>query len=168
MSTRTATTTTAALEAESRRHLVSAVDQAMLLLIRRANLPRTHELFARRAGVSLERGAIVVLARLDEFGPIRPSELARILGVEPSTATRHVQDLHRRRLVDKHPDPSDGRSCVVEMTAEGRETLRRFRQARFDLFEEILADWDADAVAALARGLARFVDDLARLTDEPR
>jgi DNA-binding MarR family transcriptional regulator len=140
----------------------------MMLFVRRANLPRTHELFARRAGVALERGAIVVLARLDEFGPIRPSELARILGVEPSTATRHVQDLQRRRLVDKHPDPSDGRSCVVEMTDEGCDTLRRFRKARFDLFEEIVADWDDEAVAGLADGLARFVDELARLTDEPR
>jgi DNA-binding MarR family transcriptional regulator len=164
----TRTATTAALGDETRHQLVTSLDHAMLLLVRRANLPRTHELFARRAGVSLERGAIVVLARLDEFGPIRPSELARILGVEPSTATRHVQDLQRRRLVDKHPDPSDGRSCVVEMTAEGRETLRRFRHARFDLFDEIVADWDADAVAALASGLGRFVEDLARLTDDPR
>jgi DNA-binding MarR family transcriptional regulator len=159
-----ATTTSA----QTRADLVTAVDHAMLLLVRRSNLPRTHEFFARRAGVALERGAIIVLARLDEFGPVRPSELARLLGVEPSTATRHVQELHRRHLVDKRPDPTDGRSCVVEMTDEGRATLGRYRSARFELFEEIFAGWDIDGLASLATGLTRFVDDLARLTDEPR
>jgi DNA-binding MarR family transcriptional regulator len=159
-----ATTTAAATRAD----LVTAVDRAMMLLVRRSNLPRSHEFFARRAGVALERGAIIVLARLDEFGPIRPSELARLLGVEPSTATRHVQDLHRRHLVDKKPDPTDGRSCVVELTDDGRSTLGRYREARFELFEEIFAGWDLDALASLATGLSRFVEDLARLTDAPR
>ncbi len=140
----------------------------MLLFVRRSSLPRTHELFARRSGVSLERGALIVLARLDEFGPIRPSELARILSVEPSTATRHIQDLERRGLVDKHPDPSDGRSCVVDLTIEGRSALGRYRAARRELFEEILGDWDVDQLAALATGLDRFNNELARVTEEQR
>jgi DNA-binding MarR family transcriptional regulator len=79
-----------------------------------------------------------------------------------------VQELQRRGLVDKHADPSDGRSCVVEMTDEGRSTLRRFRQARFELFDEIVADWDEATVAALTDGLVRFVEGMARTTDGPR
>jgi DNA-binding MarR family transcriptional regulator len=158
--------TSAATEAHT--ELVASIEHALLLVVRRANLPRTHELFARKAGVNLERGALVVLARLDEFGSIRPSELARILGVEPSTATRHVQDLQRRQLVAKHPDPSDGRSCVVELTAEGRTTLGRYRAARLALFEEMFAGWDRAEMAGLADGLERFVDDLVRLTDTAR
>jgi DNA-binding MarR family transcriptional regulator len=162
------TTGTTTASRTDRHELVGALDQAMLLLVRRANLPRSHELLARRSGVNLERGAIIVLARLDEFGGIRPSELARLLGVEPSTATRHVQELQRRGLVEKHADPSDGRSCVVELTDEGRSTLRRFRQARFELFDEIVADWDEASVAALTDGLVRFVEGMARTTDGPR
>lgn len=146
---------------------VGEIDRILMLLVRRATLPRTHELVARAAGVNLERGALVVLARLDELGPIRPSELARILGVEPSTVTRHVQELCRRALVAKHPDPTDGRSCVVELNSDGRRALNRFRSSRRQALAEVLASWDGAEVNQLARSLDRLLTDLAGLTETP-
>jgi DNA-binding MarR family transcriptional regulator len=147
---------------------VGAIERSLLLLVRRMKLPRTHEVFAGRAGVNVEPGALIVLARLDELGPVRPSELARLLGVEPSTATRHVQDLDRRVLVTKQPDPTDGRSCVVELTDEGRRALNQFRAARRRMLEDLLASWDPDELDQLARGLEHLVDDLTRLTEPTR
>jgi DNA-binding MarR family transcriptional regulator len=145
--------------------LVSQIDAALIHLVRRASLPRTHDTFARASGVSIERGALIVLARLCDHGPIRPSELARLLSVEPSTVTRHVQDLGRRSLVAKHPDPTDGRSCVVELTPEGRRTLDRYRTARRRLLGDLLSDWAPDDLAHLATNLNRLVSDLARLSE---
>jgi DNA-binding MarR family transcriptional regulator len=145
--------------------LVEQIDAALIHLVRRASLPRTHDTFARESGVSIDRGALIVLARLCDLGPIRPSELARLLSVEPSTVTRHVQDLGRRSLVAKRPDPTDGRSCVIELTAEGRRTLERYRTVRRRMLAAVLSDWEPDELAHLATSLDRLVLDLDRLTE---
>jgi DNA-binding MarR family transcriptional regulator len=155
------------MAAHTRTDAMAEIDRAFLLLGRQATLPRTHELYARRAGIDLDRGAVLVLARLDDEGAIRPSDLARLIGVEPSTITRQVQDLARRALVTKQPDPSDGRSCVVQLTEAGHETLLRYRAARRQVLEQALASWDPDDLASFADGLDRFVTGFLGLADQP-
>jgi DNA-binding MarR family transcriptional regulator len=151
----------------TRTDAMSEIDRAFMVLGRRANLPRTHELYARRAGIDLERSAVLVLARLDDEGAIRPSDLARLVGVEPSTITRQVQDLERRALVSKRPDPSDGRSCVVQLTEAGHETLLRYRAARRQVLEQAMAAWDPDDLATFADGLDRFVEGFLGILEQP-
>ena len=67
------------------------------------------------------------LATIERHGPLTPSELAEIERVKRPTATRTLRVLEEAGLLDRAPDPADGRSCLVSVNAEGRERLRRLR-----------------------------------------
>lgn len=61
----------------------------------------------------------------------RPSqrELAEYLRLDPSQVVALVDDLQRRGLVSREPDPADRRANVVVATAEGEELFARARVA---------------------------------------
>lgn len=85
------------------------------------------------------------------FSPRPPtvSELAEAEQVRPPTISRLLKDLEAQRLIERLPDPDDGRVQRVRATDEGRRILREGRARR---------------VAALARDLDRLPPgDLATL-----
>ncbi len=67
------------------------------------------------------------LATVERHGPLTPSELAAIERVKRPTATRTLRVLAEAGLVERTPDPDDGRSTLVSLTPAGRERLRRLR-----------------------------------------
>jgi DNA-binding MarR family transcriptional regulator len=67
------------------------------------------------------------LATVERHGPLTPSELAEIERVKRPTATRTLRVLWEAGLVERTPDPADGRSALVSITGDGRERLRRLR-----------------------------------------
>jgi DNA-binding MarR family transcriptional regulator len=71
--------------------------------------------------------ATAALASIERHGPLTPSELARIEAVKRPTVTRTLGCLERDGLVDRTPDPADGRSSLVALNGAGRERLRRLR-----------------------------------------
>jgi DNA-binding MarR family transcriptional regulator len=89
------------------------------------------------------------LATIDRHGPLTPSELAAIERVKRPTVTRTLGCLDREGLIERTPDPADGRSALVSVNAAGRERLRRLRGRKN---------------AYLARRMKRFSDaDVATL-----
>ncbi|MBA4084562.1 MAG: MarR family transcriptional regulator [Kytococcus sp.] len=83
-----------------------------------------------------------VLARL-EGGPLTPRALADVEKVSAPSMTRTVGCLVDDGLVERHDDPQDGRRVLLELTAEGRETLERTRRRR--------DRWMSERVAELTR-----------------
>ncbi|MGI8305635.1 MarR family winged helix-turn-helix transcriptional regulator [Saccharopolyspora hattusasensis] len=71
-----------------------------------------------------------VLARLDKDGAASASELAAAERVRPQSMATIVAALGRAELVDRHPDPDDGRRQLVTLTELGRERRAGSRQAR--------------------------------------
>jgi DNA-binding MarR family transcriptional regulator len=71
--------------------------------------------------------AAAALATVERHGPLTPSELAAIERVQRPTATRTLRVLTEAGLVERAPDPEDGRSALVSITAAGRDRLRRLR-----------------------------------------
>jgi DNA-binding MarR family transcriptional regulator len=67
------------------------------------------------------------LATVERHGPLTPSELAEIERVKRPTATRTLRVLGEAGLVERAPDPDDGRSALLSITAAGRDRLRRLR-----------------------------------------
>lgn len=145
---------------------VEELERALTVLFRRGNQPRTHERLVARAGISLDRSSYAVLARVDEAGRVRVSELADMLGVDISTASRQVHAVASDGLLVRHPDPRDGRVTILEIAPAGRAALRRIRSARLQRIGELVEGWSARDRAELARLLSRFVGQLEYL-DEP-
>jgi DNA-binding MarR family transcriptional regulator len=68
--------------------------------------------------------------------------------------------LEESRLVEKLPNPADGRSQLISITAEGQAELSRSREARTQriaaLIEERLSDQERQALQTAIRVLDRL------------
>lgn len=71
-----------------------------------------------------------VLATLDRHGPMSMSRLAEHEAIAKPSATGIVGRLIERGLVDRKPDPADGRSSIVEVTPEGVDAIEERRRER--------------------------------------
>src|SRR5882757_3061929 len=71
--------------------------------------------------------SVAALATIERHGPLTPSEVADVERVKRPTMTRTLGCLEREELIDRMPDPADGRSALVSVNAAGRERLRRLR-----------------------------------------
>lgn len=146
------------------------LERSLTRLVRRAFLPTTGEATRRAAGVHLERATYSALVRTAELDGGRLSDIAALLGVEISTASRHLKRLVDAGYVAVAPDPDDARARRYTPTEQGRDALERVRRARRETLGRILDDWSAGDVETLARGLDRLLDALeaaeaARATD---
>jgi len=83
----------------------------------------------RRAALGGVAGGLVALAALDRLGPARVSQVADELQVDLSVASRQVAALHTAGYVRRVPDPQDGRSQKVKLTALESALCARPRSA---------------------------------------
>jgi DNA-binding MarR family transcriptional regulator len=78
---------------------------------------------AQRAGV-LTLNQVAVLGRIAVQGPITPREVAAQMRMTPQSLTRPLAALEGRGLVQRTPDPADGRGSLLAVTPAGRTALR--------------------------------------------
>src|SRR5690606_41241441 len=60
-----------------------------------------------------------VAAGVEGVEGVRPRDLARTEGLDPSTMSRRLASLTARGLIHREPDPDDGRAQVLSLTEEG-------------------------------------------------
>ena len=91
------------------------------------------------------------LATIERHGPLTPSELAELERVKRPTVTRTLGCLEREGLIERTPDPADGRSSLVAVNAAGRERLRRLRGRKNAFLAKRMRGLPAEDVATLER-----------------
>jgi DNA-binding MarR family transcriptional regulator len=79
------------------------------------------------------------LARLDRGGPATASALARLEQISPQSMGATLGALEARRLVERRPDPGDGRRVVLSVTDAGLQVLRNRRSARTEQLARALS-----------------------------
>jgi len=109
---------------------------------------------------ALDRAAYVILRRLQADGPQNVSALAAALNLDGSTVTRQVTALQKDGLIERHPDPRDGRGTVIEATTLGLRQVEAVRAARRALYGTVLRDYSGDERRQLAATLERFIGAL--------
>jgi len=109
--------------------------------------------------------ATATLATIERHGPLTPSEAAEIERVKRPTMTRTLGHLEGEGLIERTPDPTDGRSSLVSVNAAGRERLRRLRGRKNAYLARRMRDLSADEVATLERA-AEILDRMRE--GEPR
>jgi DNA-binding MarR family transcriptional regulator len=70
------------------------------------------------------------LTRLDRDGPSTGADLARREQISPQSMGATLAGLERRGLVERSPDPRDGRRVVLALSTAGLEILRSKRNDR--------------------------------------
>jgi DNA-binding MarR family transcriptional regulator len=104
-------------------------------------------------------GDRLLLGRLAEGGPRRATDLAADTLLDLSTVSRQIRSLVERGLVERRPDPEDGRGALLSPTGSGLAAVEHYRAQRDQKLAEALAEWPAADRRDFARLLARFNDD---------
>ena len=102
-------------------------------------------------GLSLT--AATVLARLDEAGPQRVTDLATLELVAQPTMTALVGRLEARGLVERKRDAADKRVVSVALTPAGRAKLMELRSRRTDFLAGHMTGLGADELTRLRAAL---------------
>lgn len=134
--------------------------RAMAGLFRHGTLQRLHEQVSVAAGIDCERACFLVMRRVISEGPIRVTDLARDLGLDPSTISRHLRVIEGRGWVERRPDSVDRRATLVAATEEGQTIVARLETERRRLLAEVLAGWDDHDRELLFDLTERFAADL--------
>ena len=112
--------------------------------------------------VGLDQGQIDFLEALVLAGTARMRELAEMLRVDASTATRAVQRLVDRGLAERASDDRDARCVHVSAPDEGRALYDDIVASRRTGMLELLADLSPAEQAAIADGMETLVAALDR------
>jgi len=112
------------------------------------------------ANETIDVGALGMLGQLTECGPSRQATLADVSKLDPSTVSRHVSQLVKAGLVERRPDPEDGRAVQLAPTDAGLERIAAAKHRRVALVADALTDWDEDDIAQLTRLVTRLNDDI--------
>jgi DNA-binding MarR family transcriptional regulator len=138
---------------------VNAVEVADALLVSVGVLVRrVRQLPTDDALTMPERSA---LSRLDRDGPATSAELARAAQISPQSMGTTVATLTKRRLVQRNPDPNDGRRVVLSVTRDGLRLLRAKRSTRSQQLASALADEFTSAELKRLMAAAPLIDRLA-------
>ena len=131
-----------------------AVERQLGVLLRRARALSLSMM--REVHRELDPAAYGLLIGLYDCAPARPSELAGYFGVGKATISRQVKVLEGLGLVERRPDPDDGRAHLLALTGEGQRRLDSGRLARRERLDALLSTWPEEDVRVLATMLARF------------
>ncbi|MGH3585153.1 MAG: MarR family winged helix-turn-helix transcriptional regulator [Pseudonocardia sp.] len=103
------------------------------------------------------------LATVEQHGPLRLSELARLEAVTAPTMSRVLAALDDQGLVVRTPDPTDARGVHVVLSDAGAARLAEVRSHRTALVARRLARLDVEERRRIAAALpaleAMLVDD---------
>jgi DNA-binding MarR family transcriptional regulator len=91
------------------------------------------------------------LARLDRGGPTTPGALAKQEQISPQSMGATLGALEARGLIERAPDPDDGRRAVMSITGAGLDLLRSRRTAKVQQLSRALStEFTPDELTRLA------------------
>ncbi|MFE9411674.1 MarR family winged helix-turn-helix transcriptional regulator [Streptomyces sp. NPDC006704] len=142
---------------------LNASDVASALLASLSVLVRRVRQVPVEGGLTMpERTALAQLAR---SGPTISSALAREAQITAQSMGATLGGLRARGLVERRPDPDDGRRAVMSVTDAGHQALRDKRNARGELIARALTSGEftpaeLEQLAAAAPLLERLAQNI--------
>ena len=102
------------------------------------------------------------LARLDRGGPTTSGALARLEQISPQSMGATLAALEERGLVERQPDPQDGRRAVISVTDAGRQVMRDRRHESTERLASALSATFTQAELAQLLTAAPLLERLAQ------
>lgn len=142
-------------EQDSRRaeHL-RALEQEVGVLIRRVR--RVIGERSRAVHPQLQPASYLMLGYLASEGPLRASAMAEVFDIDKGAISRQVTHLEDLGLVERTPDPEDGRASLVSASAEAVRRLDAVAADRRRWLSEQLGDWSEQQLGDFAAELGRY------------
>lgn len=148
---------------DSEAGAIGTIEIELLTLVRHLEtLGRRSSLYAQ-----VDRAGYLMLRTLERMGSVPTTVLATALGLDASTVTRQATALVAGGFVVRLPNPADGRSSHLAITATGEQTMRGVEQERRRVLLEMFDDWSKAEQLNLGRSLSKLnaalVDQVAKL-----
>jgi DNA-binding MarR family transcriptional regulator len=100
-----------------------------------------------------------LLARVERRGPLGIGELAELCGRDYTTVSRQITKLEGMGFVVRQVNGQDARIKEAVITEKGRVMTSALDGARQKIITSLLAGWDKQEVAELARLLRKFANE---------
>ena len=114
--------------------------------------------------VGADTAVVPCLGALKRGGPMRVSALAAELGLDVSTASRHISRLEADGLVVRTPDPADQRATKLALTPAGVERMDAHLRHRAEVLRAATSSWPETDLATLTNLITRLADDIGAAT----
>lgn len=131
-------------------------------LVKRVQHQLRLRLDKRLDSVALTLPQYAALTALEEDEPLSGAELARRCFVTPQTMHPILAKLEEDGFVERRDHPGHGRVLLTVVTDEGRSRLTDGHRVVRSVEAEMIRGMDDEAVAELARGLRRCLENLER------
>lgn len=123
---------------------------------------------ASRVHPGLHAASYLMLRWITEHGPVRAGAIAEEFCVDKASVSRMVQSLQDLGLVEREPDPADGRASLVSATEEARQTLGRLDTARRAHFMGQMSDWTTEQLESFGELFARYNETIESMPEAPQ
>lgn len=111
---------------------------------------------ARAVHEDLQPASYLMLMYLAAEGPQRSSVLSERFGVDKGAISRQVQHLVDLGLLDRTPDPDDGRATLVSASPDAVLRMEAVNRDRRTWLDERLGEWSEADLRDFVAGLARY------------
>ncbi len=141
-----------------------AVKRTLGFMVLRAQRLMSQQLEALFATVGLSVAQHVALQLIYEELANGPSDIAKALSLDTGSATRLVDQLADKGLVERRRDGADRRQVSLALTPDGRAASEAAQAASADYMQSLLTGFDDAEADALHACLSRLV---TRLEEPP-
>jgi DNA-binding MarR family transcriptional regulator len=138
----------------SRADELGRLEEEVGVLIRRVR--RVIGERARAVHEDLQPASYLMLSYLASAGPQRSSVLSERFGVDKGAISRQVQHLVDLGLLDRQPDPVDGRATLVSASADAVHRMEAIARERRRWLDDRLSEWSEDDLREFVAGLERY------------
>lgn len=142
----------------SRAESLRRLEQEVGVLIRRIKLVIAER--ATEVHPELQVGSFHMLVWIAENGPVRATDLVEEFHIDKGAVSRTVQHLGELGLLDREPDPDDGRATLVMVSAEARQRLAAVDAQRREWIDQRLQGWSMAELTELTDRLGRYNESL--------
>ena len=131
---------------------------------------RAARAFARIGEVRLKPhgfgvGHLPVLVALKDGEALSQKDLARFARIEQPSMAQMLARMERDALIERVPDPNDGRSSLVSLKESALARLPAVRDVLIEGNREALAGFSEEDAATLSALLLRLLANLERMED---
>lgn len=106
---------------------------------------------ANRVSPGMLPGAYKTLTTIARCEQVTASTLAERMLMDKGQVSRSVRELEDLGLVERSPDPRDGRSSLLRLTDVGTERLAAARLPQEGMLLQTLQDWSIADIGNLSR-----------------
>lgn len=116
---------------------------------------------ARTVHPDLQPASYLMLSWLADSGPVRPSAMVESFSIDKGAVSRQLQHLVDLGLVDRIPDPDDGRASLVSISEDARRRLQVVAADRRAWLSQQLGGWSDEELTGFATTLGRYNETLS-------